>query len=312
MGVPPPLPPPVAPILLFLLSLAGSGAPGDGGEENKVVFTDTNRVYSLNFPGNSRPHRLTGAAYGEYGYWPPQHGPHSLKVSQKLFRRWDGDRKLGVSGRQRRAIRWLGRLLYPRMAMDGSRNLGPGGAGAPPPAAAISFRDEREDIPKPGNPGQAQLNATAHLSFQPSLAFRPSLAIPPSKAGTAQKTGCQCPDQGLSQAQDQPGQGVQGQRSAGVRFPTPRTEEAAWAASALTFLLVVLTLAVLYARLHRRCHRSRSLYWTVHGEEGRDTVAAIVKRRLLSAPGRRKKRPRQQQQQQQRPLLPTTSSESSA
>lgn len=56
-------------------------------------------------------------------------------------------------------------------------------------------------------------------------------------------------------------------------MPTPRTEEAAWAASALTFLLVLLTLAVLYTRLHRKCRRGPSLYWMTGGEEGHETVA---------------------------------------
>lgn len=56
-------------------------------------------------------------------------------------------------------------------------------------------------------------------------------------------------------------------------MPTPRTEEAAWAASALTFLLVLLTLAVLYTRLHQKCRRGPSLYWMTGGEEGHETVA---------------------------------------
>uniref|UniRef100_A0A4W3IPQ3 Tumor protein p53-inducible protein 13 n=1 Tax=Callorhinchus milii TaxID=7868 RepID=A0A4W3IPQ3_CALMI len=43
--------------------------------------------------------------------------------------------------------------------------------------------------------------------------------------------------------------------------PTPRTEEAAWAAAALTFLFVFLTVAVLYTRLYRKFIKSHSLYW---------------------------------------------------
>ncbi|XP_063512181.1 tumor protein p53-inducible protein 13 isoform X4 [Pongo pygmaeus] len=60
-----------------------------------------------------------------------------------------------------------------------------------------------------------------------------------------------------------------------ARGPTPRTEEAAWAAMALTFLLVLLTLATLCTRLHRNFRRGESIYWgptadshdTVAGEE---------------------------------------------
>ncbi|CAM4574368.1 unnamed protein product [Lepidochelys kempii] len=51
--------------------------------------------------------------------------------------------------------------------------------------------------------------------------------------------------------------------------PTPCTEEAAWAASALTFLLVVPTLAVLYTRL---LHKSQSLHWAP-GDAGQEPLS---------------------------------------
>lgn len=45
-------------------------------------------------------------------------------------------------------------------------------------------------------------------------------------------------------------------------FPrTPRTDEAAWAAAALGFLLVLLTLSVLHTRLYRHWRSPPSLYW---------------------------------------------------
>lgn len=81
-----------------------------------------------------------------------------------------------------------------------------------------------------------------------------------------------------------------------VRGPTPRTEEAAWAAMALTFLLVLLTLATLCTRLHRNFRRSESIYWGPTADS-QDTVAAVLKRRL-PLPSRRIKRSRR------RPLLP--------
>lgn len=42
---------------------------------------------------------------------------------------------------------------------------------------------------------------------------------------------------------------------------TPRTDEAVWAAAALGFLLVLLTLSVLHTRLYRYWRTSPSLYW---------------------------------------------------
>lgn len=84
-----------------------------------------------------------------------------------------------------------------------------------------------------------------------------------------------------------------------ARGPTPRTEEAAWAAMALTFLLVLLTLATLCTRLHRNFRRSESIYWGPSADS-QDTVAAVLKRRRLLFPSRRIKRTRR------RPLLPPT------
>ncbi|XP_041053909.1 tumor protein p53-inducible protein 13 isoform X2 [Carcharodon carcharias] len=74
-------------------------------------------------------------------------------------------------------------------------------------------------------------------------------------------------------------------------IPTPRTEEATWAAAALAFILVFLTLAVLYTRLYRKFMKSDSLYWApVPGIDGQESVADIVKRRLTRSGKRRKKR----------------------
>ncbi|XP_069766545.1 tumor protein p53-inducible protein 13 isoform X2 [Narcine bancroftii] len=76
-----------------------------------------------------------------------------------------------------------------------------------------------------------------------------------------------------------------------IYVPTPRTEEAGWAAAALTFLFVLLTFAVLYTRLYKRFIKSESLYWTpvlaVHGQEN---VADIIKRRIIRLSKKRKKR----------------------
>ncbi|XP_069082341.1 tumor protein p53-inducible protein 13 isoform X2 [Pleurodeles waltl] len=81
---------------------------------------------------------------------------------------------------------------------------------------------------------------------------------------------------------------------------TPRTEEAAWAAAALTFLFVLLTLAVLYTRLWRKFRKSESLYWAPDSDhEGQETVSAVIKRRLTVGQARRKKR----QTYKKRPLV---------
>ncbi|XP_030041919.1 tumor protein p53-inducible protein 13 [Microcaecilia unicolor] len=73
-------------------------------------------------------------------------------------------------------------------------------------------------------------------------------------------------------------------------IPTPRTEEAVWAAAAITFLFVLLTLAVLYTRLYRNFRRSRSLYWDLGSDrEGQETVSSVIKGRLLSHQSRRKR-----------------------
>ncbi|XP_008118538.1 tumor protein p53-inducible protein 13 isoform X2 [Anolis carolinensis] len=150
-----------------------------------------------------------------------------------------------------------------------------------------------------------------HLAGQPETTTPPpSVSKPETPVSTPVSTpevraGCRCPEE-AEVAKAQQGKAEEARRR-GVRLPTPRTEEAAWAASALTFLLVVLTVAILYTRLHRKCRRGRSLYWMVSGEEDRETVAAVIKRRLLSSQIRRKKRPRKKQQE----LLVSTSSDSS-
>lgn len=56
------------------------------------------------------------------------------------------------------------------------------------------------------------------------------------------------------------------------RLPTPRTDEAVWAAAALGFLLVLLTLSVLHTRLYRHWRTSPSLYWH-HSTQDYDSVA---------------------------------------
>ncbi|XP_029301415.1 uncharacterized protein tp53i13 isoform X2 [Cottoperca gobio] len=83
---------------------------------------------------------------------------------------------------------------------------------------------------------------------------------------------------------------------------TPRTDEAVWAAAALGFLLILLTLSVLHTRLYRHWRTSPSLYW--HDPQGDyDSVADVIRRRLRIT-NRRRKRGRRQECV----LLPSSSS----
>ncbi|XP_042271117.1 uncharacterized protein tp53i13 [Thunnus maccoyii] len=83
---------------------------------------------------------------------------------------------------------------------------------------------------------------------------------------------------------------------------TPRTDEAVWAAAALGFLLVLLTLSVLHTRLYRHWRTTPSLYWR-DPRQDYDSVADVIRRRLRIA-NRRRKRGRRQECV----LLPSSSS----
>ncbi|XP_066492543.1 tumor protein p53-inducible protein 13 [Tiliqua scincoides] len=220
---------------------------------------------------------------------------HRVQVLQKLFQGWKSNKipsKLQAPGRHQRALGGPVRLP-PARAAEPSNNLMEARIETLRPITH-SAQAKGKDIPQPaGGPHQ---NTTA-LAGQGS---RPLPSALPTKV-------CWCLDGELDTAQQQQQRKKAKGQQAGVRVPTPRTEEAAWAASALTFLLVVLTVAVLYTRLHRNCRRGLSLYWTTSSEDGQETVAAVIKRRLLSTQSRRKKRSRKQL----KALLPTTSSDSS-
>ncbi|XP_069883478.1 tumor protein p53-inducible protein 13 isoform X3 [Dipodomys merriami] len=150
---------------------------------------------------------------------------------------------------------------------------------------------------------KAQQPVLGTLGEEDNASSMPSVPLLPGGLGgnASSRTGVQIPKgQGSSQGCACPSQASMAPRAAApprvARGPTPRTEEAAWAAMALTFLLVLLTLATLCTRLHRNFRRSDSIYWGPTADS-QDTVAAVLKRRLLMAP-RRVKRSRR------RPLLP--------
>lgn len=110
--------------------------------------------------------------------------------------------------------------------------------------------------------------------------------------------------------EDQPcecskGEGDQSRAAAGVRGGfqrTPRTDEAVWAAGALGFLLVLLTLSILHTRLYKHWRRGTSLYWH-DPRQDYDSVADVIRRRLRLAKKRRKR-----SRKKECVLLPSSSS----
>ncbi|XP_055752251.1 uncharacterized protein LOC129832309 isoform X1 [Salvelinus fontinalis] len=90
-------------------------------------------------------------------------------------------------------------------------------------------------------------------------------------------------------------------------LPTPRTDEAVWAAAALGFLLVLLALSVLHTRLYRQCGTTPSMYWH-DPKQDYDRVADVIHRRL-KMPGRRKRRASKSRRQECVLLPPSSSTE---
>ncbi|KAM7068299.1 tumor protein p53-inducible protein 13 [Molossus nigricans] len=160
-----------------------------------------------------------------------------------------------------------------------------------PSASPWSLEARKPMLGMPGEGGNAPSVPTAPLLPEGpggNASYRIETQVP---IGQSSPGGCACP----SQASPAPRAAAPPRAVGG---PTPRTEEAAWAAMALTFLLVLLTLATLCTRLHRNFRRGESIYWGPIADS-QDTVAAVLKRRLLMPP-RRVKRSRR------RPLLPPT------
>uniref|UniRef100_A0A8C6TU32 Tumor protein p53-inducible protein 13 n=1 Tax=Neogobius melanostomus TaxID=47308 RepID=A0A8C6TU32_9GOBI len=93
-----------------------------------------------------------------------------------------------------------------------------------------------------------------------------------------------------------------GSSSSGGFQRTPRTDEAVWAAGALAFLLVLLTLSILHTRLYKHWRRGTSLYWQ-DPQQDYDTVADVIRRRLRLTKKRRKR-----SRKKECVLLPSSSS----
>ncbi|KAG8147327.1 hypothetical protein E2320_000191, partial [Naja naja] len=276
-------------------------------QENKAIFVDQKNFAEENLPGDSGSKGNVGAALGELKdhlpqdwltrlkplTWIPRGSTfHTAKVElafaapgleTRLHRRWPqkgmgGDacpaqqklhplwerlpmvQQLWPHGRPRHA------MFLPRPAPSGTKRL-----------ASKAGRAQEDQEKDPRKLARRTLqNHAGDASVVPrhghatKRGARPPLPSTTTDAGAVHKAGCRCPDSQRATVVAQEMEARQG----GLRVPTPRTEEAAWAASALTFLLVLLSLAVLYTRLHQKCRRGPSLYWMTSSEEGHETVAS--------------------------------------
>uniref|UniRef100_A0A9J7XTT8 Tumor protein p53 inducible protein 13 n=1 Tax=Cyprinus carpio carpio TaxID=630221 RepID=A0A9J7XTT8_CYPCA len=124
----------------------------------------------------------------------------------------------------------------------------------------------------------------------------------------AQMSGSECMDLGECGVPDSKSPNLGGPLR-GKRIHIQRTDEAVWAAGALGFLLVLLTLSVLHTRLYRHCRSSTSLYWH-DNQQDYENVGDIIRRRLRMV-GRRKRRSRQSRRQECALLSNSSSEENS-
>ncbi|XP_059370303.1 tumor protein p53-inducible protein 13 isoform X2 [Carassius carassius] len=122
----------------------------------------------------------------------------------------------------------------------------------------------------------------------------------------AQRSGSECGELGQCGISDSSKSPHLGGPLRGERIPIQRTDEAVWAAGALGFLLVLLTLSVLHTRLYRHWRSSTSLYWH-DDQQDYESVGDIIRRRLRMV-GRRKRRSIQNRRQEC-PLLSNSSNE---
>ncbi|XP_039174969.1 tumor protein p53-inducible protein 13 [Crotalus tigris] len=296
-----PRPPPGAPLLFFVLSLAGNGGGQPLARIPRGTILHTPKVeVAFAAPGweTHLHHRWLQKAMGR-GACPAQ---------QKLLPLWErlpAVQQFRTYGRLRRAV------FLPRFAPTGTKRLAEKAGRALEEERLLSrarpnFHDGKDSLKPARRTPPNQLGDASEVPEHRSATKpggQPPLPSVATEAGAAHEAGCRCPD---SQRATVAARALEAGQE-GLRVPTPRTEEAAWAASALTFLLVLLTLAVLYTRLHQKCRRGPSLYWMTGGEEGHETVAAVMKHRFFSR-HRRAKRSRQPLQQP-RMLLPGSSSD---
>ncbi|KAM8977047.1 tumor protein p53-inducible protein 13 [Pelodytes ibericus] len=117
-----------------------------------------------------------------------------------------------------------------------------------------------------------------------------STIAPKSSAdGIGGKEDCLCQHETKPPiAQKRSGRGQQ--KSSDRYLSTPRTAEATWAAASLIFLVVLLTVCVLYTQIYKKFRKSQSLYWgSRRSSQDTESVASIIKRRLIQGHSKRKK-----------------------
>ncbi|KAK3531712.1 hypothetical protein QTP70_025943 [Hemibagrus guttatus] len=230
------------------------------------VCMDLPITYNHTIP-NSGAHRPIGAQSGEYLYCPPQRWINNLK---------DGATAL---------------LFHPCASVDARRSLAAVAHSCLPQfilTAHPQLNQHRLDVKSP----QKSITVAAgkqHIKTD-------VVELSPGR-GCADPRHCGPPDVATA---------VIGGPLRGRKMIVQRTSEAVWAAAALGFLLVLLTLSVLHTRLYRNCRAPSSLYWRER-QQDYESVADIIRRRLRMV-GRRKRRA-SHSRRQECPLLSDSSSD---
>ncbi|XP_039613126.1 tumor protein p53-inducible protein 13 isoform X2 [Polypterus senegalus] len=195
-------------------------------------------------------------------------------------------------------VKGLHQTVYPKPGRAASKAGSPSSGAIQVDSAKESHQIGQQLPLQDGGGNHRSENETGLRGEQEKNSGCPHMAAPPFECDCAEKMRLQKSDGAMDE-----------QRS--VHLPTPRTEEAAWAAAALGFLLVILTLAILHTRLYRGCQRGPSLYWPAQQHEFHeyDSVAEIVKRRMQLG-GRRKRKPLKARKEEHSMLINSSSDDS--
>ncbi|KAG2459007.1 P5I13 protein, partial [Polypterus senegalus] len=162
-------------------------------------------------------------------------------------------------------VKGLHQTVYPKPGRAASKAGSPSSGAIQVDSAKESHQIGQQLPLQDGGGNHRSENETGLRGEQEKNSGCPHMAAPPFECDCAEKMRLQKSDGAMDE-----------QRS--VHLPTPRTEEAAWAAAALGFLLVILTLAILHTRLYRGCQRGPSLYWPAQQHEFHeyDSVAGMA------------------------------------
>ncbi|GAB1296496.1 Tumor protein p53-inducible protein 13 [Apodemus speciosus] len=183
--------------------------------------------------------------------------------------------------KQRKSVWFLPDSLFgptPMPASGGGKLCGRRCVQAPTRAFALrSWRPPGVEVTSRG-PRRSSISVVKRRGLRAALGLQ---STPSGLRVTSQSLKAQQTTLGTSSVA--PASLMTGGPGGNARGPTPRTEEAAWAAMALTFLLVLLTLATLCTRLHRNFRRSESIYWGPTADS-QDTVYPETEAAFALAP----------------------------